>query len=175
MDGRHSAGKHGVGGKRFDIESLPKDIIRRLDKEQQRVKKKAAVARDNYFKDIKNFREKVLQEFEQKNVGNPKIGMYGSPEDASTDVLYIQYTLTEETDGKIAKMIKFLKKAFAKFNLENHFLSEPVGANEEADEVLDVGDVVYIMFLRDNHPYSKFKQQSIDYLEEPEEDDMGGF
>jgi hypothetical protein len=173
IDWRHTAGKSGRHGQPFDIESVPKDIISRLDKEERRLKKRNAVERDNYIGKVSDFRSLVMKEFEEKGVSNPKVGLYGDKEDPKTDMIYIQYTVNEKTQGKIDKVLEFVRKAFVKFSLEENFRPDYVGTKPDFE--LEIGERVYLIFIRNSHPYSNFKQKEIDYFQEPEEDDMGGF
>lgn len=122
-----------------------------------------------YIPMIKEFKDKVETEFEEKGIPGYTFQLMGPTDDAQKDIIYITHHVTDKLEEKIANIAKFLKQALLRSNLEDYFMPDYVGTTEA-----EVGNIARYLFLRRNHTWEKWKKEPIDYIGGPDEEEGGG-
>lgn len=177
VDWRHSYGR-GYGGRDwYDLDSIPKDILDKLDKDKERQAIRAHVKRMKYVPNFKKFQDNVCSQFQKEDLTQPAVELMGKEVEPKKDILYVSYVIDEGSEGQMDKVQDFVVEALTTHGLHDHFRPTPTGSlpdQEEEEHVLEPGDPVVWIFPRLEHDTDMFRQQPVDFMSTDDEDDGGG-
>jgi len=177
VDWRHSYGRGYGGYDWYDLDSVPKDIVKKLDKDAEKQAVRAHAKRMEYVSKFKKFKDNVCSQFDQQDLTQPAVELMGQEVEPKKDIICVSYVIDEESTGKMDTIQNFVVEALTSYKLHNYFRPSPSGSlpdEEEEDHVLEPGDPVVWLFPRLNHDNDKLKQRPVDFLSTDDEEDGGG-
>jgi len=177
VDWRHSYGNGYGGYDWYDLDSVPKDILKKLDKDKEKQAVRAHAERMQYISKFKNFKDNLCSQFQEQDLTQPAVELMGREVEPKKDLIYVSYVIDEQSSGKMDTIQEFVVEAFTSHKLHKHFRPTPSGSlpdQEEEDHVLNPGDPVIWIFPRPEHDTDMLRQQPVDFMSTDDEDDGGG-
>lgn len=176
VDWRHTYGRGYGGYDWYDLDSVPKDIVKKLDRDKEKQAVRAHAERMKYVSKFKKFKDNLCSQFQDQNLTQPAVELVGSEIEPKKDLIIVSYIIDDDSSGKMDVVQDFVVKALTSYDLHQFFRPTPSGSlpdQEEEDHVLEPGDPVVWLFPRLNHENEKLDKKPIDFMSQDDEDGGG--
>lgn len=150
-------GNYGVSWTQDDLDKVGHDIEQKAKESERELNQKAYMIRLLYVDEIKNVKEKILEEFNKTDkIKYGEVEFLGNQHDPTKDIIMVRFLIDDQENYLeiFQRVVEFVKEAIRRSGLQKFFIPKNFGVTEPQQ-----GQTVELVFLKQNHSYERIKEK----------------